>query len=176
MSRLSPSNRPIRSKKPLFIILGLALLAGVAGVGTWLLLDRNSNDTYDDAPFNPLTEEETRITDEIIRQIDNRNEERDNTQTVAPSELDAFIPFAGFNGERLMVTTRISGNTTGECRIVVRQGSTTVHTETAPIENLPNSSECAGFLVDGLNPSGNYQVSITIESCDGRTTTIEAEV
>ncbi|MCL2085678.1 hypothetical protein FWH09_01960 [Candidatus Saccharibacteria bacterium] len=174
MSRLVSSRK--RSKKPFVIILAILLAALAAGLVAWFVTrDRDDNDHFENGiNFGPPSEEERQIGDEISQS--SKTNPNQGYEPPSPSDdISALIPFAHFVGDDLLITTAISELISGECTLNIWQNGSLVHTEKADIATLPASSECTGFRVSGLS-RGDYNVSITIQSSDGRTKTIEADV
>jgi len=160
---------------PLLIVLFL-----VAGVSTFLYLQRNSSETAQDNSginYGPPTEEEQRAGDDIKEQLpdqsDTSNDETENgdegrsTDTPDKKKASVIITDANQYGSEIEVRAFAQGviEQSGTCYFQFRNDSSTLSRET-PARADASSTICGNLVVDKSEfPStGEWRVTVRYES------------
>jgi len=180
MSRLVSSRKKRGGKKKIIKIILIVLGVALIGVLVWrTIVARNSaNQTLieDGINFGPPTEEEIQLGQDISQAVEDGRDEMGNIIQDPTEQLDIHITHVSLANSQLSIRTQIDQIISGTCTISVKRGNNQIHTETVEIAQSTSFSSCKGFDIENIPENQKYNITITVNSGDGRDKDVNVEI
>lgn len=178
MSRLAPRKK----RTPAYIKIGLTVsVLAIVAFAAWIILRPKqeeklvNNDDSSTINYDPPTEEDIQIGRSISDPTKTGSSGGSDTPTHSET-LAGVIPFAGFAGDELLITTDIGQLVTGTCNITITSGGALVYENSVGIVASPKTSACDNFRISGLDSQASYSIKITVTADDGRSGEINKDI